>query len=262
MRETCYQAVAGAVAALTLTCVPAAPALADDAPLPQTWVIAEGADTGNCTSLYPCVTIAYAEGRTAAGGILNIADSGNYGAVSITKSLTLRGDGTRPLIIGAFTIAAGPTDVIALEGLDMEGTSPDTTYVTGLTIAQAGEVLVKNCEFKDYRGANSSGQAINIASVSTVRVTLRDVTLFNNAGGVRVGTTGGVGRLKMLGATLMANTSFGVRVIGSGNNATVYASQIVGSAKALDLQNGGLVTSYGNNVINGGDAPSNLVILN
>ena len=64
----------------------ASPALAQAT---RTWVSGVGDDANPCSRTAPCKTFAGAIGKTAIGGEINALDSGGFGAVTITKSITI-----------------------------------------------------------------------------------------------------------------------------------------------------------------------------
>ena len=58
---------------------------------PRTWVSGFGDDANACSRTAPCKTFAGAIGKTAVAGQIHVLDSGDYGAVTITKSVTIDG---------------------------------------------------------------------------------------------------------------------------------------------------------------------------
>src|SRR5512133_1207923 len=58
----------------------------------RTWVSGVGDDVNPYSRTAPCKTFAGAISKTAAGGEINIIDPGGFGAVTITKSITIRSD--------------------------------------------------------------------------------------------------------------------------------------------------------------------------
>ena len=60
----------------------------------RTWVSGVGDDANPCSRTAPCKTFAGAISKTAAGGEISVLDPGGYGAVTITKSITIDGGGT------------------------------------------------------------------------------------------------------------------------------------------------------------------------
>jgi hypothetical protein len=59
----------------------------------RTWVSGVGDDANPCSRTAPCKTFAGAISKTAAGGEIDALDPGGFGALTITKSITLDGGG-------------------------------------------------------------------------------------------------------------------------------------------------------------------------
>src|SRR5213080_1261098 len=57
----------------------------------RTWVSGVGDDLNPCSRTAPCKTFAGAIAKTAEGGEIDALDPGGYGAVTITKSITIDG---------------------------------------------------------------------------------------------------------------------------------------------------------------------------
>jgi hypothetical protein len=93
----------------------------------NTWVSGVGDDVNPCSRTAPCKTFPGAISKTAAGGQINALDSGGFGAVTITKSITIAGigQGAGILVSGqnAITINAGVLDVVKLRHLQINGVS-------------------------------------------------------------------------------------------------------------------------------------------
>src|SRR5215207_10011615 len=66
-------------------------ATAAQAQATRTWVSGVGDDVNPCSRTAPCKTYAGAISKTAAGGEISTLDPGGFGAVTITKSLTIEG---------------------------------------------------------------------------------------------------------------------------------------------------------------------------
>src|SRR5216110_3192735 len=60
----------------------------------RTWVSGVGDDVNPCSRTAPCKTFAGAISKTASPGIINCLDPGGFGAVTITKSITIDCTGT------------------------------------------------------------------------------------------------------------------------------------------------------------------------
>src|SRR5258708_19348567 len=55
----------------------------------RTWVSGVGDDANPCSRTAPCKTFAGAISKTAAGGEINCLDPGGFGALTITKAMTV-----------------------------------------------------------------------------------------------------------------------------------------------------------------------------
>src|ERR1700754_1407697 len=80
-------ALAGTTLALLAVSAPA------HAQATRTWVSGVGDDLNPCSRTAPCKTFAGAISKTATGGEINCIDNGAYGAVTITKSITIKCEG-------------------------------------------------------------------------------------------------------------------------------------------------------------------------
>src|SRR5260370_25749222 len=58
----------------------------------RTWVWGVGDDANACSRTAPCKTWAGAISKTATGGYIDCLDPGGFGAVTITKSITIQCD--------------------------------------------------------------------------------------------------------------------------------------------------------------------------
>ena len=154
----------------------------------RTWVSGVGDDANPCSRTAPCKTFPGAISKTAAGGEINCLDPAGFGAVTITKSIsiichhTLGGilsSGVNGVIVNVLS-----TDEVTLKGLDINGVN---TGINGIRVLAAGAVTVEDCTLQ-----NSSGWGIQINNTIATTFQITRVTATNNA-------LGGVNRL-MLGA--------------------------------------------------------------
>src|SRR3954467_11628356 len=118
-------------AAILSLCAYAAPAAAQAT---RTWVSGVGDDVNPCSRTAPCKTFAGAISKTAIGGEINCLDPGGFGAVTITKSLTIdchytEGGalaGGNGITVNDSASATPGTAVVVIRGLDIFGVSPPT----------------------------------------------------------------------------------------------------------------------------------------
>src|SRR6267143_2499180 len=89
----------------------------------RTWVSGVGDDANPCSRTAPCKTFAGAISKTADGGEIDCVDPGGFGAVTITKGITIDGGGTFASILSALTngviVNAASTKVITLRNLSI-----------------------------------------------------------------------------------------------------------------------------------------------
>ena len=110
----------------------------------RTWVSGLGDDANPCSRTAPCKTFAGTISKTAASGEINCLDGGGFGAVTITKAITISCEAGTGGILGAgvngITInAAGAGDVVVLRGLDIEGAG---SGLNGINIVDAKSVHI------------------------------------------------------------------------------------------------------------------------
>ncbi|HUD90834.1 right-handed parallel beta-helix repeat-containing protein [Sphingobium sp.] len=236
-----------------------APITAAHAQATRTWVSGVGDDANPCSRTAPCKTFAGAISKTAAGGEINAIDPGGFGAVTVTKSITIRADGVEAGILASGSngviINAAPTDRIVLEGLDIDGGTPSVPGLDGVRILGAGEVIINDCVIRNFINP-SSGAGVNINSASKVRVTIADTVINNNLYGVLIPANAtNDSHLKMFDTLLVANSTAGLSVAGSGNDALISGNKFIGP-KSLEILTSGKITSYGDNILTSGSAPT------
>jgi hypothetical protein len=145
MRRTSLSLGFAAAALLLLAQAPA------QAQATRTWVSGVGDDANPCSRTAPCKTFAGAISKTAAGGTISVLDPGGFGAVTITKSITIEGDGTLASILGAGTngvvINAAASDTIILRNLIIEGAG---TGLNGIRFLNGLALYVQNCTINRF----------------------------------------------------------------------------------------------------------------
>src|SRR5580698_9504359 len=92
----------------------------------RVWVSGHGADAAGCgTPDSPCRSLQYAhDSAVVAGGEIDILDPAGYGAVTITKAVSIVNDGVGTAGVqsaagDAITINAGSLDAVYLKGLNI-----------------------------------------------------------------------------------------------------------------------------------------------
>lgn len=171
---------------VTLLLAPAAYAQAS-----RTWVSGVGDDANPCSRTAPCKTFAGAISKTAAGGEISALDPGGFGAVTITKSITINGDGTLAGILAAGTngviINAAATDKVILRNLSINGFN---TGLNGILYLAGGTLTIENVTIYGFNAAGTGrGISVQVTALSELLVT--DTTITNCLAGIRLATTAG-----------------------------------------------------------------------
>ena len=238
----------------------------------RTWVSGTGDDAFPCSRTAPCKTFAGAISKTAAGGIINCLDPGGFGAVTITKSITIDCTATFAGVLavgtnGIVINAAGA--VVNLRGLDIEG---EGQGLIGINVFSAGVVHVEKSRIYGFQAGGASG--ISFAGAGTlivndthlhsngtgivlngangsVNMTLRDVISDQNTGnGVTITSAGQHAGATIDRTTLAFNGGTGLALNGAGTIAFIGNSTVVGNGTGVSAA-GGILQSFKNNQIAG-----------
>src|SRR5258708_3742858 len=78
----------------------------------RTWVSGVGDDANPCSRTAPCKTFAGAISKTASGGEIDALDPGGFGAVTITKPITIDGGGGQV----ASVLVSGTNGIVVTSG--------------------------------------------------------------------------------------------------------------------------------------------------
>jgi len=155
----------------------------------RTWVSGVGDDANPCSRTAPCKTFAGAISKTTSVGEISVLDPGGFGALTITKAITLSGGGELASLLVSGTngivIAAGPTDTVILRNLEFNGSG---SGLSGVLIQSAGKVVIDHCTFQGFTGDN-----VEIAVASPTYVTVLDSVMTGGAIGVSIDSTSGPG---------------------------------------------------------------------
>lgn len=235
--------------------VHAAPA---NAQATRTWVSGVGVDGGPCSRTAPCKTFAGAIINTLAGGEISVLDPGGYGAVTITKSVTINGEGTLASILAqngaAITVMASATDKVILRNLQLNGASGGNSGVNVIS----GNVTIDKCMIFGFTSGFIGGMGVLINANSTTHVDIHDTEISYSSYGVWVATSSGFAVAAL--DNVRINGMVGYGLITSSNNAfaTINRSYISNSGVV------GVYTSSGNGVINVNDSvlTNNVVAVN
>lgn len=129
---------------------------ADPAPFTVFVDSRRGSDGRNCgTIANPCKTFQFAVDRVAAGGKVIAEESGEYGALSITKAVTVEAAaGVKALIATTSStgidIHAGDTDTVTVRGLTLVSQHSLPVSVQGIHFVGGHALRVEGCIIDGY----------------------------------------------------------------------------------------------------------------
>ena len=189
----------------------------------------------------PCLTFAAALAQTPAGGEIDVLDPGDFGPVTITKSVSIYGDAVG--VAGAIpspgtsgiVVSAGSSDVINLHGLIFDGVNASGT--SGVVFTSGARLNINQCVFQ---GFTTSGMTLSpgAGSAATALMVVQNTTILNNATGILIRPTGGIAanvRLRRL--RIDNNTGDGLRVDGTGGSGAINVA-IADSTANFNAGNG------------------------
>jgi hypothetical protein len=245
----------------------------------RTFVSGAGDDANPCSRTAPCKTFAGAISKTAVNGEINCLDPGGFGAVTITKSITIDchevfasilNAGTNGINIVLDSFAA--TDVrktVRLRNLNFNGVATGLTgiRITGGAIITAGAVFIEDCVIDGnfsgaargiseertaggklfvtntvVRNVGQTGIQVNpIAAGATVAGQRIDAAFDNvRVENANFGLAVGNNGLAMINRSVFAgNTQAGIEVEGPLAASQVHVSNSVSSNNGIGVENGG-----------------------
>jgi hypothetical protein len=236
----------------------------------RTWVSGVGDDANPCSRTAPCKTFAGAISKTAPCGEIDVLDPGGFGAVTITKCISIEAEEFAGVLVSgtnAIVIAAGATDSVVLRGLTIEGLN---TGLAGVKVLSAGAVSVENCFFSHFNGNGANtGSAIDVepgSPTTTLNVTIKDTVIHNNNAastfGVLIKPAAGIFVNAVLDHVLIEHNTAGLRaedrskvtvhnttIADNGGNGVTAASG--GAAVSVNLQSVS-ISDNGNGIVSSG----------
>lgn len=228
----------------------------------RTWVSGVGDDANPCSRTAPCKTWAGAISKTAAGGEIDALDPAGFGALTITKAITLDGGGGQVasvLVAGTngIVVAAGVNDAVILRNLRFNGLAgTGSPGLSGILFTSGASLRIQNVQVDRF---GSNGISISVSSGAPL-VEILDTTVSNSGNGLAVNVTGGtatvsVERSRFIMSLTTCNpvTPCGNGVLAAGSGASVQLSNSVvfGNPVGINPSGGGVINSFGNNQVQG-----------
>lgn len=200
-----------------------------EAQAPRTWVSGVGDDVNPCSRTAPCKTFAGAISKTATNGEINCLDPAGYGAVTVTKSVTIDCEDTQGSILSSgtngvivnITAVTDTKKAFKLRGVSIQGAG---TGINGVRILAANTVHLDEVVID---GVTTHGVSVETTS-GAPKVFIQDSHI-RSLGNAAVNTfvTGGTLTLNIGGSQLGA-ASIGLN-LSSNTRGTITGSQIHGN---------------------------------
>jgi hypothetical protein len=187
----------------------------------RTWVSGVGDDANPCSRTAPCKTFAGAISKTAVGGEISVLDPGGFGAVTITKSITIDGTGMLSSILASgttgiiinITAPADEAKSVSLRGLTINGAG---TGIQGIRVMAANRVSVEDTVI--------DGFTTNGITVEAGQVFVRNTAIRNNAG-AGISVAAGGGQVGITDVSLVFNGTGLVGAVTQFNNIVMYGNK-------------------------------------
>ena len=168
-----------AITAFVLTGIYFVFALSAQAQATRTWVSGVGDDVNPCSRTAPCKTFAGAISKTAAAGEINCLDGGGYGAVTITKSITIDCTDVPASIlatgVNGVTVNLPTPGTVRLRGMSINGA---TTGINGVRVLSVSSLFIEDVIID---GFSQHGISVETSSGAS-KIVISEATISNNAG--------------------------------------------------------------------------------
>src|ERR1700757_2467745 len=198
----------------------------------RTWVSGVGDDANPCSRTAPCKTFAGGISKTAAGGEIDALDPAGYGAVTITKAITIDGGGGQVASIlvsgtNGINVQAGPTSVVILRNLRINGVEgTGSGGLNGIRYSSGASLHIENCYIFGF-----TGDGINVSTSSAnASLFVNNTFLTNNGNGIQIAPTAGNVRSMLIQVRAEDNSGFGFHLNPS---AGIGAGTVIEDSTAL-----------------------------
>jgi hypothetical protein len=219
---------------LAVACsLPVAPAQAQAT---RTWVSGVGDDVNPCSRTAPCKTFAGAISKTATGGEINVLDPGGFGAVTITKSITISSESSEAGVLVSGTngiVVSGAGIIVTLRGLDFQGLG---TGLAGISFLAGAALHVEKCTIRSFNAGAAAGISFTPSTaaelfVEDTVITENGINAAGTGGGILVAPGSGGSANVELTRVVVNNNTVGVKGTGTSGvvNMTIRDSTIAGS---------------------------------
>jgi hypothetical protein len=201
----------------------------------RTWVSGVGDDANPCSRTAPCKTFAGAISKTASDGEIDALDPGGFGAVTITKPITIDGNGWGSILAAgtngvnvSISVSAG-SNTVQLRNISINGanTGFNGVNITTATTVAGVTVFVENCVIFNFRGNGANSRGISDSrTVSGKLIVINTLVKYNLGSGiVTIGASATTATIE----NSQSISNGGAGFVSSGNGRQMVVRNSVGS---------------------------------
>jgi len=190
----------------------------------RTWVSGVGDDVNPCSRTAPCKTFAGAISKTAIGGEIDALDPGGFGALTITKSITIDGAGTLASVLasgvngiivnctGGVAGTQASDCVVIIRNLTINGTGT-SVGLSGINFIAGASLTVEDTLIQNFGTAG-----INFHPSGNAKLYVNNTTVDRAGDGILVSPSGGLAKASISHSRAFNNPNAGLKAV---NNAVV-----------------------------------------
>ncbi|HWX41591.1 MAG TPA: right-handed parallel beta-helix repeat-containing protein [Blastocatellia bacterium] len=214
----------------------------------RTWVSGVGDDANPCSRTAPCKTFAGAISKTATGGEIDVLDPGGFGAVTITKSISIEACCIAGVLVSGtngIVVSAPVGSFVVLRGLTFDGLG---TGLAGIKFNSGTSLYVEDCTINDF-----TAMGIDFSPTNPANLFVKDTKIRNcggvNSGGIDIRPGGGGSAIAVIDNVRAEGNQLGFRVEdnskatfrnciaanSAGNGFAVVSN--TGAAATMDIEN-------------------------
>jgi hypothetical protein len=231
----------------------------------SSYVASNGVDGNPCTRAQPCRTLQHAHETTNASGIITVVDPGDYGNVTINKSISIvasafpTGVGTAGgLYFPDIVINAGPTDVVLLRGLDLAGANASAGF-GAIAFNTGAKLLIHDCIVNNWNVTSGNAAILFTPTAASVLIVTDSIISNNTNGssgaGILVRPSGSGSARVNIERTVVEGNAFGIAADGTGSSGGINMT-IADSVSSSNINDGIIATTPS------GGAPIGITVTN
>jgi len=240
----------------------------------RTWVSGVGDDANPCSRTAPCKTFAGAISKTAVNGEINCLDPGGFGAVTITKSITIDchevyasilNSATNGIVVNFDSFAVADTrKTVRIRNLNINGADTGLIgiRIVGAAASATSEVFIEDTLIDGMFGGTargisderSGGGELYLTNTTVRNTGATGIVVLPATGATRISTSidnvraencnfgaafGSGVRALITNSVFSGNTGAGIEAEGPAGGAEVTVSGSAISNNGVGIQNGG-----------------------